>query len=298
VRPLIVALPDNDDLAGALGERCDGERAALTVHRFPDGESYVRVESAVDGREVVLACTLDRPDGKVVPLVLVAATAKDLGAARVGLVAPYLPYLRQDRRFRSGEGVTSRYFAALLSGAVDWIVTVDPHLHRLASLAAVYRVPAVAVHAAPLLAAWIRTHVPDAVLVGPDAESAQWTAAVAAAADVPHVVGSKVRHGDHDVTISLPEFAAAHARTPVLIDDVISTGGTMIATVERLRSLGTRPPVCVAVHGVFAERAYEDLLAAGAARIVTCNTIRHPSNAIDVSGLLADGVREIGARRG
>jgi ribose-phosphate pyrophosphokinase len=233
-----------------------------------------------------------------VALLLVAATAKDLGAMRVGLVAPYLPYLRQDARFRPGEGVTSRYFAELIAQAFDWIVTVDPHLHRLTSLAAVYRVPALAVHAAPLLANWIRAHVRDAVLVGPDAESAQWVAAVAADAGVPHVVGSKVRHGEREVTVALPEIAAMRERTPVLIDDVISTAGTMIATVERLRAFGMRAPVCIAVHAVFAGTAYEDLLAAGAARVVTCNTIEHASNAIDVSPLLADGVRAIGAGRG
>jgi ribose-phosphate pyrophosphokinase len=297
VRALILALPGNVELAASLEAGCAAEVGELALDRFPDGESYVRVGTAVDGRDVILACTLDRPDEKVLPLLLVAATVRDLGATRVGLVAPYLAYLRQDRRFRPGEGVTSRYFAELLSGFVDWIVTVDPHLHRLAALAAVYRVPALEVHAAPLLARWIRANVRDALLVGPDAESAQWVAAVAADAGVPHVVSTKVRHGDREVAVSLPEIPGARERTPVVIDDIVSTGRTMIATVQQLGRLGMRPPVCIAVHAVFAGTAYDELLAAGAARVVTCNTIRHASNAIDVGGLLAAAVRDVRSRR-
>jgi ribose-phosphate pyrophosphokinase len=253
----------------------------------------VQIEGAVAGRRIVLACTLDRPNDKTIPLLLLAATARDLGAARIGLVAPYLAYLRQDHRFRPGEGVTSAYFARLVSGAVDWLVTVDPHLHRYESLARVYDIPAHAVHATAAIAGWLRAHVPDAVLIGPDGESAQWVSAVADQAGVPHFVLEKVRHGDRSVEVSVPTGAALRGRTPVLLDDIISTGRTMLATIAHLRSLGAAAPVCIAVHAVFAERAHDELLAAGAARVVTCNTVPHPSNAIDVSDQLAAAAREL-----
>ena len=278
--PLVLPMPGNGDLAGRLARRLSAEVGALSVRRFPDGESYVRLLSNVAGRSVALVCTLDRPDDKLVPLYFLAATARELGAARVGLVAPYLAYMRQDARFQPGEGVTSTQFARLLSGTVDWLVTVDPHLHRVATLADIYRVPAVAVAAAPSIAAWVRAHVPAPLVVGPDCESAQWVRAVADAAGAPCVVLAKVRRGDREVEVSLPDVARWRGRTAVVVDDIISTAGTMIETVGHVRRAGFVEPICIGVHAVFASDAYSELLAAGAARVVTCDTVLHASNAI------------------
>ena len=300
--PLLLPLPGNDALAEALARALGGDVGTVEVHRFPDGETLVRIGTPVTGRSVLLVATLHRPDDKLLPLVFMAATARDLGAARVGLVAPYLAYMRQDRRFREGEGVTSRYFAHILSEAVDWLVTVDPHLHRHESLADIYAIPGVAVRAAPAISAWIGAEVRRPLLVGPDSESAQWVRAVAEGAGAPALVLEKVRRGDRDVEVSVPDVERWRDHTPVLVDDIISTARTMIETVAHLRRAGLAPPVCVGVHAVFAGRAYEDLMAAGAGRVVTCNTIPHPSNAIDLTERLARGVRSAlvsrGAQRG
>lgn len=296
--PVVLALPGNEGRGRALAGLLGAEAGTLTMRRFPDGESYVRIDSAVAGRVVVLVCTLDRPDEKLVRLWLAAAAARDLGAAAVGLVAAYLPYMRQDDRFAPGEAVASRAIGRLLSSAVDWLITVDPHLHRHASLAEVYSVPAIALHAAPLIASWIAAHVRDAVLVGPDRESAQWAAAVAQPAGLPCMILEKVRHGDRDVEVTVAGAEQWRGRTPVLVDDVVSTGRTLLAAIAHLRRAGLRPAVCIGVHAVFAAGAYEELLAGGAARVVTSNTISHVSNAIDVDGLLAEGVRAAQASAG
>ena len=290
--PVVLPLPGNTASAERLVSQLPAERGYVTMRRFPDGETYLRVETPIDGRDVVLVCTLARPDDKALPLVLLAGAAKELGATRVGLVAPYLAYLRQDRRFHPGEGITSAYFARVLSGTFDWLVTVDPHLHRFGSLAEIYSIRTQAVHAAPLIADWIRSHVPEPVLVGPDAESAQWVAAVADEAGAPYVVAEKIRHGDRDVEISVPDIDQWRDSTPVLVDDIISTARTLIRTVGHLRQRGAPPPVCIGMHGIFVDQAFEDLRAAGAGPIVTCNTITHASNAIDISVPLAVGVHQ------
>jgi ribose-phosphate pyrophosphokinase len=297
-RPIMLALPGNARLAAALARRLGATAGTLNVRRFPDGETYVRVRTPLRGRDVVVVCTLDRPDDRALPALLVAAAARDLGARRVGLVAPYLGYMRQDARFAPGEGITSRYFGGLVSSAFDWLVTVDPHLHRHRTLDAVYTIPALALTAAPRVAAWIARHVERPVVIGPDSESAQWAEAVAAARRLPCVILEKVRSGDRKVAISVPDLRSWRDHTPVLVDDIISTAGTMVATVRHLRRARLPPPVCVGVHAVFADGAYEDLRAAGVAQVVTSNTIAHPSNAIDVADVLADGVaRALGARR-
>jgi ribose-phosphate pyrophosphokinase len=291
--PLIAALPGNDTLADALCRLLGGERGRIELRPFPDGETYLRYESAPAGRDLALVCTLDRPDAKFLPLMFAASTARALGAASVGLVAPYLAYMRQDRQFKPGEAVTSAIFAESLSRHVDWLVTVDPHLHRRSGLGEIYSVPATALHAAPLLSAWIAANVARPLLIGPDGESAQWVAAVAGDAKAPYVVLEKTRRGDRDVTVSVPEVERWRGHTPVLVDDIVSTGRTMIETIGHLAAAGMKSPVCIAVHGVFADNAVQDLREAGAARVVTSNTIAHETNGIDVTALIADGVRQL-----
>jgi len=301
-RPLFVALPGHENLATSLCTALGAERCELELRQFPDGETYVRYISPVEGRDVIILAALDRPDAKFLPLVFAMATARELGTKRVGLVAPYLPYMRQDRRFQPGEAVTSAHFARVLSPQIDWLVTVDPHLHRRAGLSEIYSVPSTVLHAAPLMSEWIRQQVPNPLIVGPDSESAQWVAAVAEGAGAPYVVLEKARRNDHEVKVTLPDMGRWRGRTPVLIDDIVSTAQTMIETAHQLIAGGFVAPVCVAIHGIFAGAAYRNLIDAGAAEVVTCNTVLHESNAIDVTPLLARGIvslseREKGARQ-
>ena len=292
---VILAAPGDEDTARALAARISAELAPVEVRRFPDGELYVRVDGRLDGRVAWIVCTLHPASDKVLPLYFLACTARDLGARAVYLAAPYLAYMRQDSRFHDGEGVTAVYFSRLLSSVFDGVVTVDPHLHRYAALDEVYSVPTRVVRAAPRIADWVRRHVERPVIIGPDAESEQWVSAVAAELDCPSVVLRKERRGDRDVSISPIEEAGGPRidwtqRAPVLVDDIVSTARTMIETVGQLKRTGAPAPVCIGVHAVFANGAHDDLCAAGAARVVTCNTIPHASNDIDVLELLSDAM--------
>jgi len=290
---IVIALPGNEALAGVLAQHLKAGLGAAAIHRFPDEESLVRLDCDVSGRTIVLVASLDRPDPKFLPLLSAATTTRELGASKVGLIAPYLAYMRQDQRFHAGEAVTSRLFARQLSDVVDWLVTVDPHLHRVKALADIFSTPAIAVHAASLLARWIAEHVDRPVLIGPDRESEQWVSEVAAGARAPFLVLEKQRSGDFDVRVSLPDLDRYRDRTPVLVDDIISTGRTMVGALQHLAARGAKPAVCAGVHAVFAPGALEALRAAGAERIVTANTIAHETNGIDVAPLLADAARKL-----
>lgn len=291
--PLLFALPGNDAMAQLLVPHLGADCGEIEIRQFPDGESYVRYRTPLEGRRVILLSTLDRPDAKFLPLLFSAASARDLGAVSVGLVAPYLAYMRQDRRFNPGEAITSGHFAKAISPWIDWLVTVDPHLHRIESLSEVYAVPAVSLQSAPLLAAWIARNVERPLLIGPDSESEQWVTLVADSMGAPSVTLQKVRHGDRAVEVKVPELDRWRGCTPVLVDDIISTAGTMIETLHHLGQLGWRSPVCVAVHGLFADDAYDDLRRAGAAMVATTNSVSHSSNVIDLSRLIAEAVRAV-----
>ncbi len=278
-----------------LAERLAKTLAATVLHyqlrQFPDGESYFRLADEVKGKQVIVLANLSQPDGKALPLLFIADTLHDLGAKQVGLVSPYLPYMRQDKRFHAGEAVTSRSFAKLVSTAFDWLVAVDPHLHRYRSLDEIYSIPSTVVAAAPAVAAWIKTNVSNPVLIGPDSESEQWVSEVAAFESLPFVILAKTRHGDSEVEVTKPELAGYEHFTPVLIDDIASTGQTLIAAIKNLHESSALMPVCVVVHAVFAGNAYRDLLEAGVSQVASCNTLSHSSNQIDLHDELVKAVQ-------
>lgn len=283
---MLLAMPGNETMASALAALDGAELGELETRRFPDGETYVRIAGDVADKEIDIVCTLARPDEQFLGLIFTAAAARELGARHVNLIAPYLAYMRQDKRFKQGEAVSSAHFAALLSHFFDRLVTIDPHLHRRHDLGEIFSIPTRVEHAAPLLADWIRANVATPLVIGPDAESEQWVSAVAARAGAPHIVLTKERRGDRDVSIAVPDLRAWAGRRPVLIDDIVSSGRTMIEAARQVSAQGLSPPFCLAVHALFAEGAYAEL-ERNAARVITTNTVPHPSNAISVAQLLA-----------
>lgn len=242
---VVLALQDSQSLGRRVSELAEMPLGVVESRQFPDEETYLRIDAECTQKSVVLVCTLDRPDRKLLPLLFLADAARQLGASRVGLVAPYLAYMRQDRQFHPGEAVTSRTFAGLLSRYVDWLATIDPHLHRYHSLTQIYSVPNRVVHAAPAVAEWIATHIDRPVVVGPDEESAQWVKDVADRAGAPSVVMRKTRLSDRVVEVSAPDVEAYRMHTPVVVDDIVSSAQTMVETVKRLVAAGLRAPVCV-----------------------------------------------------
>lgn len=295
--PVLLSFPDDRPLAAAVADRIGARMGRLEWRHFPDGESLVAVDEDIAGADVVLVASLNDPDRKALPLRFAARTAQELGARRVGLVAPYLAYMRQDARFHPGEAVSANAFPQFLDESVDWLVTVDPHLHRIAALDKVFRIPATAVAAAPQLASWIRREVTKPMLIGPDSESARWVADVALQAHVPYEVLHKTRRGDREVEVSLPDIERLRGCTPVLVDDIVSSGRTLIAALEHLARLHLPPAVCIVIHPIFAGDAWECLRRAGAGRIVSTDSIAHPSNAISLVEAIAGAVAQHLAER-
>ena len=287
---ILFAFPGYEKFSKLVKDRNDFELGDLSVKHFPDGESLVTIKSDVKNKDIIVVCGLDRPDAKMMPLLFFARTAKELGAKKITLVAPYLSYMRQDKQFEAGQAVTSKIFAVFLSQLFDSLITLDPHLHRYKSLEEIYSIPTTVLHAAGVVGDWIKKNVKNPVLIGPDEESLQWVEGVAKHAGAPFIVLKKVRHGDKDVEVSAPDASEPDVKkflshTPVLVDDIISTARTMIETVGHLNNLGMKPAVCIGIHAIFSGDSYEELKRAGVEKIVTTNSVVHETNEIDVSGL-------------
>ncbi len=255
-------------------------------HRFPDGEIQLTLPAHLPAR-VVLLRSLHQPGDKLTELMLAAPTARQLGARHLSLVAPYLAYMRQDMAFAPGQAVSQRIVGGWLATLFDAVITVDPHLHRVSSLAqAVPARQAIALSAAPLLGDWIAQHRPGAFLLGPDSESAQWVTQAATVHGLPHAVCSKVRRGDHAVDIALPT-CDLRGQAVVILDDVASSGQTF-ATAAALALAAGAASVDVAVtHALLAGDALQRIHQAGVGAFWSTDSIAHDSNVVTLAPLLA-----------
>ena len=283
---LFLGMPGNDELAEELAELTASECGFIETRRFPDAESYVRIHGNPKDRKAFLVCSLADPDRQVLPLLFAARTIRDLGATTVTLVAPYLAYLRQDAEFRAGEAVSSRIFADLLAREFDDLITVDPHLHRYRHLRDIYAIPATAVGTSELIGEWVRDEVDSPILFGPDAESADFVRAIAKSAGCPWATFTKQRHGDRNVQLTLPNIRELGGRTPVLADDIISSGATMIGAAKALEEQGWPAPYCIAVHALF-DAATATHLKARMRAILTTDSVANAFRHFRIAPLIA-----------
>lgn len=289
VRPTLLCFDDELAPAQRIAQAADIELTVIERHRFPDGELKLRLPSDLRG-PVALLRSLDHPNEKLVELLLAGQTARQLGATHLTLIAPYLAYMRQDIAFRPGEAVSQTIVGHFLASLFDAVITVDPHLHRVATLEQAVPVPqAVVLSGAPLLADLIAQHHRSPLLMGPDDESAQWVAQAARRHGFDHAVCTKVRSGDKQVAIALPDTPLA-GRAVVLIDDVASTGRT-VAQAARLALQAGAASVDVAVtHALFADDALQVILEAGVSQVWSTDCIAHGSNAVAIAPLLAQAL--------
>jgi ribose-phosphate pyrophosphokinase len=286
---LLLCFDDEQALAQDTARAAGLDVACLERHVFPDGETRLRLPPQLPPR-VVLLRSLHTPNTRLVELMLAARTARELGAQHLTLVAPYLGYMRQDVAFAPGEAVSQRIVGRFLADLFDAVITVDPHLHRVSHLQqAVPARQALALTAAPLLADFVFGQSPDALLVGPDEESAQWITAAASRHGFDHAVCRKLRQGDRDVQVQLPTVPVT-GRSVVLLDDIASSGHTLAQAARQLLQAGARRVDVAITHALFSGDALQVVKAAGVDRIWSTDSVPHASNCIALGGLLGSAL--------
>ena len=287
-RVVVHCFPDSLVFARKLASALGAPLARVGLHYFPDAETRVRVEPGAEC--ALLVRSLHDPNPKLFELLLAAAALRDGGAPSVTLVAPYLPYMRQDRAFARGEAVSQRVLAKLLGAAFDRVVCVEPHLHRIASLAEIFPCETLALSAAPAIAKWLVAAGEPCWIVGPDEESEPWVRAIGEAASMPHVVAKKQRAGDDAVLVTLPRGVRAPCARAVLVDDIASSGATLAAAARAIYEAGAQQVDAVVAHAIVAPGAEARIREARIARFVSCDTLPHPTNAIETAGMIADAL--------
>lgn len=295
----IQSLPSSASDAKRLASRLGVPINEIELHRFPDGELRVRVAPA--SSTTIIYAPLDRPNDKLIAVLFASEALRRDGAERLVLVAPYLCYMRQDAAFRKGEAISQKVVGQLLARTVDRIVTVGAHLHRTASIQSVFPgIEADNLSAMPAIADAVRAAGldPRTVVAGPDAESLLWVGDLAARLGVAHTVANKTRRSDRSVEVVFSQPAVIEGRPILLVDDIVSSGGTLIACAKALVAAGATVIDAVITHALFPTELTSELVDAGIRSIRSTHSVPHPTNAIMLDDILVAALRKEVSDRG
>ena len=291
------SLPSGNDTASRLAARLGLACEEIALHRFPDGELRVTVGTAA--ATTILHASLDRPNDKLIALLFAAEALRRGGARRLVLVAPYLCYMRQDAAFHPGEAISQRAIGGLLAATVDRVITVDAHLHRTPDIGSVFPgITAENLSAMPAIAGTLSRNGidPATIVIGPDAESEPWVKDLARRLGLQHTVARKSRRGDRSVQIEFAEPELISGRPALLVDDIVSSGGTLIAAARQLKAAGVTCIDAIVTHALFPPELTAVFAEAGIRSVRSSDSVPHPTNAIALDGILAAALqRELDA---
>ena len=290
--PVLQYLPSSARDAVGLAARLGLAAHAIDVHRFPDGELRVTIGPAA--ATTIVYATLDQPNDKLLALLFAAEALRRTGARRLVLVAPYLCYMRQDTAFHAGEAISQKVVGRLIAQAFDRVITVDAHLHRTRNIKDVFPgIEAENLSAMPAIADFLMVDKIDAgtIIAGPDAESEPWVRDLAHRLGAGFAIARKIRHGDRSVEMTFADPKIFVGRPVVLIDDIVSSGGTVLACTKALLNAAAKSVDVIVTHALFPSEMIATFLAAGLRSVRSTHSVPHPTNAIELDALFADALR-------
>ena len=289
---VIQSLPASTPEAARLAARLGLAFREIAIHSFPDAE--IRVTAGASAPTTILYASLDQPNDKLIALLFAAEALRRGGAKRLVLVAPYLCYMRQDTAFHEGEAISQKVVGSLLAGCMDRVITVDAHLHRTADIRTVFPgIEADNLSAMPAIADELRKCGidPATIVIGPDAESQPWVAELASRLGLSWTVAHKSRRGDRSVELRFPEPARVAGRPALVVDDIVSSGGTMIACAKALAAAGATAIDAVVIHALFPEELSREMLRSGIRSLRSTHSVPHPTTAIVLDDLFVDALK-------
>jgi len=246
----------------------------------------------VKGKVVVLVQSFyGNVNDCVVEVLFAAETAKDLGAKNVLLVAPYLPYMRKDKRYESGECISCKIIAGIISKSLDRVYVVDPHLHKGIKLSKLFSIKSLQLTSNPYIVDYINNNIKNPLIVGPDKGSLEMVKIISEKLKCKYMIMEKKRISGSKVKVRINKKINLNNKNIIFIDDIISTGNTILESVKVFNKFGVKKFYCFAVHGVLVENALEKLKRANV-KVVTTNSIPNKVAEIDVSGLISESLRK------
>ncbi|MHC1635697.1 MAG: ribose-phosphate diphosphokinase [Candidatus Methanospirareceae archaeon] len=256
---------------------------ACEFKSFPDGELYVRVVGDIKGEDVVIVQSIVKDRDLICLLQLIEAVEEE--AEHISVVIPYLGYARQDKRFKSGEAISARAIARSISikGVVDDIYVVNLHSR---SILRYFEVPAKEIDVSPLIGDYIASKGVEPVIIGPDKGAMELSRSIASSHNFEYDVLEKRRISGEEVEIK-PKELSVEGRNVVIVDDIISTGGTISEAASILKAQGAKDIYVACIHGVFAQNSIIRLYSSGIEEIVATDTIESAFSKISIAGEIA-----------
>src|SRR3989338_2315531 len=283
---IIISCSHGLHIARKIAAKLKKPYSALEVTHFPDSEIKLRFKVDVKNKDIVLVQSFyGNVNDCIIEALFAAETARDLGAKKITLAAPYFPYLRQDRRFNPGECISLRTIAQNIDEDFDNVIIMDPHLHREKTLKHIFKISSKRLTANPLIVDYIKKKVRNPLIIGHDWESYKWAQRIAEKIGCDFAIMEKERYSARNVRVNLHKKIGINSKNLVFIDDMISTGHTLLEAIKAMRKLGAKKVTCFAVHGILVENALKKLRKAGAT-VITTNTIPNPAAKIDISGVI------------
>ncbi len=295
--PKVFAGSANETLAGAIATKLDVRPGSRDVQAFPDGELHVELQESVRGEDVYLVQPTSPPaERHLLELLLLADAAHRAGAARLTAVVPYFAYARQDRRASGREAVGARLVASLLESGrlLQRVIAVDVHTEAIEGF---FRIPLEHLSAVPMLLEAVRPYTDtNGVIVAPDMGAAELAERYAEPLELPVAVIHKARISGTEVSVG-SVTGEVEGRKPIIVDDMISTGGTQRAAIDALIEAGCEPEITVVTsHGLFAGSAEEDLRDAPVERFIVTDSVPPPGRlglpleVVSLAPLLANAI--------
>ncbi len=283
-------------LAYRVSKLMRAELGEIDVKTFPDGETYIRILSNVENKTVVYINSLQRnPNDKIIETLYTLDTLRDLGASKIIAVIPYMAYARQDERFNPGEAVSIHILAKLFKTIdVDEIYTIDMHLHRISDPTKLFGAKFHNLTGVRELAKYVKQNheIENTIVIGPDEEAEQWAKIMAEElGGIDYSILEKKRVSAEEVIIQTRDIDVKD-KNIVIVDDIISTGGTIVESVKALRRLGAKEIIVTCVHPLLVGKAYYKLLKLDLKDIVGTDTVLSPISKVSVAPVIVEEIRK------
>jgi ribose-phosphate pyrophosphokinase len=285
---LIIGGSSSQKLAAKVSKELDDYLCPIETKKFPDGERYIRFKDDIEKEVTVIQSTGFPQDENYMELFLILKNLKDLGAEEIKVVIPYLGYGRQELRFKPGEAISAQIIAELLefAGATE---LYSINLHE-SSVKDFFNIPVIELSAMPPIAEYIKNVIEDPIIIAPDKGALHHAQDIASILNTKCDYMEKVRLSPDTVETKVKNLDVDGINA-VIIDDIISTGGTIVNAVNILKEYNAKSVTVSCVHPVLVGDAILKIFATGVKDILSTDTISSETNMISVAPLIANAIK-------